>query len=82
MLYRAARVGGEDVSRVLDPWRAFIECVVYRCERRIFGRRKGDIMAFDAVDDDCDGRLSGGVHACCYASVVVRNYVYVSWVVL
>jgi hypothetical protein len=58
----AARVGGQDVGRVLDPWRALVECVVDGSKRRIFLRCEGNVLPADAVDDDGDWGLCGGVH--------------------
>lgn len=51
----APGVGGENVGRVLDPWRAVVEGVVDRGEGCIFEGCEGDVLASDAVDDDCDG---------------------------
>lgn len=64
MANRAARVGGQDVGRILDPWRTFIERVVDGSKRRVFLRCEGDVLPADAVDDDGNRRLHGGVHGC------------------
>lgn len=62
MAHCTACICSEDVRRILDPRRALVECVVDGCERSVLVRWKSDVLSADAVHDDCDVRLSGGVH--------------------
>lgn len=52
----------EDVGGVLDPRGAIVECIVDGRERRILRGCKGDILPSNAVDDNRDQLLHGGLH--------------------
>lgn len=62
MVNGPAGVGGKDVRRVLNPWRSLVQCVVDRCQGRVFLRSEGDVVPADAIDNDGDGRQGGGIH--------------------